>query len=109
MEAEVNPLDVVHWWQYWRMKPANAYDDLLDRYKSAAKTALPPIAHDLAEKLELDLTDEATKNAVGDALSAAFMQGSAVGNAEAVAQLVEGGHDANISVLTSDWGEGPST
>lgn len=91
------------------MKTENAYNDLLGRYKSAAKIALPPIARDLAEKLELDLTDEETKDAVGDALSAAFMQGSAVGNAEAVAQLVEGGHDANINVLTSDRGEGPST
>jgi hypothetical protein len=82
---------------------SNTEDDLRLTFVSKAAQVLPPIARDLVAALELEPCDPAQLDAVGDALAAAFMQGTAVGATEMVAQAAERGVSINLS-----WLGGPS-
>jgi hypothetical protein len=64
-------------------------DDLRFIFTSKAAEVLPPVAQDLVDALGVD--DPADIDAVGDALARAFMQGTAIGATEMVAQAAEKG------------------
>lgn len=59
---------------------------------------LPPVARDLIDDLELR-DDPAVVEAIGQALARAFMQGTAVGATEVVAQAAERGIVLNLKWL----------
>jgi hypothetical protein len=64
-------------------------DDLRFIFTSKAAEVLPPVAQDLVDALGVD--DPADIDAVGDALARAFMQGTAAGATEMIAQAAENG------------------
>ena len=75
-------------------------DDLRFILSSKAAEVLPPVAEDLIDALGVD--DPADIDAVGDALARAFMQGTAVGATEMVAQAAEKGIELDLN-----WVGGP--
>jgi len=72
--------------------------DLSETFVSKARQVLPPIARELVEALDLAEGPEAIR-AVGDALGRAFLEGTAVGATEMVAQSAEQGHQISLSWL----------
>jgi len=76
-------------------------DDLRFIFASKAAEVLPPVAQDLVDALGVG--DPADIDAVGDALARAFMQGTAVGATEMVAQAAEKGIELGLN-----WVGGPT-
>jgi predicted DsbA family dithiol-disulfide isomerase len=77
---------------------SSAEDNLRFVFTSKAGQVLPPIAQDLVDALELE-GDPAHVEAVGRALARAFMEGTAVGATEMVAQAAERGILINLNWL----------
>lgn len=73
------------------------YEDLLRNYTTHAAQVLPPIIESLSAHLGLE--DEVDLEAVGGALTRAYMEGSAAGQAEAAAQAAEQGVNINVEQL----------
>jgi hypothetical protein len=76
-------------------------DDLRFTFTSKAAEVLPPVVQDLVDALGVD--DPADIDAVGHALARAFMQGTAVGATEMVAQAAEKGIHIGLN-----WVGGPT-
>jgi uncharacterized protein (UPF0218 family) len=78
-------------------------DSLRATFTSKAGQVLPSITQDLVASLECE-EDQSAVVAVGDALARAFMEGTAVGATEMVAQAAERG-----TVIKLHWLGGPGS
>ena len=76
----------------------SAEEDLHLVFRTKAAQVLPPVAQDLIGTLEVG-DDPALVEAVGQALARAFMEGTAVGATEMVAQAAERGIALNLTWL----------
>jgi hypothetical protein len=74
-------------------------DHLCSIFTSKAAQVLPPVARDLIDTLEIDGGDRVRVDAVGQALARAYMEGTAVGATEMVAQAAERGVTLNLTWL----------
>ncbi len=77
---------------------SSSEEDLRATFTSKAAQVLPPITRDLLDALELADDPDAIE-AVGMALARAFMEGTAVGATEMVAQAAEKGIPIGLNWL----------
>jgi hypothetical protein len=74
------------------------YDDLLRTYASAVARDLPRLARELVERCD-GIGDDALTEAIGDALTRAWMAGARFGLTEAAAQAIEQGVDVEHHIV----------
>lgn len=83
------------------LPPMTEFEELRDRYRSAAAQDLPPLTRELVALCDAE-GDDARVRAIAVVVGQAFMAGVKRGNAETMAQLAEQGVPFKANVLTSE-------